>query len=237
MFLGVVQNNNTLALSGAVTASGSSGLAKSGAGALILAGSNSYSGGTTISQGNLAVNGSLVGLTSVFSGGILSGTGTVGGVTVNGGGQIAPGNPAGILKLAGNLTLLPGAALDFSLDTLSDSSKIEMSSQTLLLDGQQFADFNFTPLAGFGRGMYTLIDAGNSQGSLGDDLGGTIDDFPAMLVWSGNNLSLNVTPEPSTLALLGAGALAFLVFRRCTFPAACSGCAGGGGLWRRRGRR
>ena len=30
----------------------------------------------------------------------------------------------------------------------------------LILSGQQFSDFNFTPLAGFGAGTYDLIDFG-----------------------------------------------------------------------------
>ena len=42
-----------------------------------------------------------------------------------------------------------------------------MSSSTLYLNGQNFSDFNFTALSGFGMGIYTLIDAGTISGNLG----------------------------------------------------------------------
>jgi autotransporter-associated beta strand protein len=63
--------------------SGAGMLNKTGAGAVILGGNNSYSGSTIIDNGDLKVNGSL------------SGSGTVGGIS--GAGSINPGNSPGIL--------------------------------------------------------------------------------------------------------------------------------------------
>ncbi len=188
--------------------SGSGALTKAGSGVLALSGSNTYSGRTTINQGELVVNGSLASPVTVNSGGTLGGSGSLSNVTVNPGGSLAPGNPLGGMYLSGYLVLQPGAALDFQLDTPSDSSEIYMSSAALGLVGQQFANFNFTPLAGFGQGNYTLIDAGSISGSLGPSTSGSIDGMPATLaIQGGNEVVLTVVPEPSSLALLAATAL------------------------------
>ena len=79
-------------------------LSKTGAGTMRLSLGNSYSGGTTISNGRLLVNntsgtGSGNGGVTV-NGGALGGTGTIGGaVTVNSGGTLAPGTAASMGKL------------------------------------------------------------------------------------------------------------------------------------------
>jgi autotransporter-associated beta strand protein len=190
--------------------SGPGGLNKLGSGTLILNASNTYYGETDINAGTLAVNGSLNsgGLVVVNNSGILCGTGTVGNVTVNSGGHIAPGNLAGILTLAGDLMLNSGALLDFDLANTAASDKISMTGSTLYLNAQQFSDFVFTPLGGFGAGTYVLIDAGGIQGSLGDDLSGNIGGLSASLSTSGNDLMLNVVPEPSIWLLLATAGLA-----------------------------
>jgi hypothetical protein len=94
-----------------------------------------------------------------------------------------------------------------------------MPTSLLRLSGQQFSDFNFTPLGGFGPGTYLLIDAGSVNGSLGAGTSGTINGLPASLAVQGNDLVLTVVPEPGTLALLvvGAiGALSYAWLRRCS---------------------
>ena len=155
----------------------------------------------------MAVNGSLVSPVTVESGGILSGTGSLSSVTVNAGGQLAPGNSLGVMTLSGSLTLTLGARMDYDLDGLLTDNEVYMPSGHLALTGQQFSDFNFTPLADFGAGTYTLIDAGSIGGSLGAGTSGVIDGLPANLAVQGNDLVLNVSavPEPSTFILLVAG--------------------------------
>jgi len=207
---------------------GSGALVKVGSGTLVLSSTSSYEGGTVVNEGKLSVNGSLASPVMVNSGGTLGGTGSLTSVTVNADGHLSPGNSPGTLHLSGSLTLLAGAAMDFELDTLSTSDEISMPSGYLSLNGQQFTDFLFTPLAGFGPGNYTLIDAGLIDGSLGTNRSGVVGGRSASLFISGNDLMLNVVPEPSSLALLGVGAIGLAgcawrrrtLARRTTKPAA-----------------
>ena len=100
--------------------------------------------------------------------------------------------------------------LDYELGSPADSDEVLMPTGLLALNNQQFTDFNFTPLSGFGPGEYTLIDAGSISGSLGSGTSGTIDDYQANIAVQGDSLVLNVVPEPGTLALLGVAVTAFV---------------------------
>jgi autotransporter-associated beta strand protein len=84
---------------------------------LILAGSNSYTGNTTVAEGELVVSGSIASsaLTSVQSGGILSGTGTLGDTIILNGGTGNPGNSPGTQNIAGDLTWLGGGNYNWQI--------------------------------------------------------------------------------------------------------------------------
>ena len=196
--------------------SGPGGLNKFGSGVLTLIANNTYDGNTQIHAGTLLVTGSLKSGGSVFidEDAVLGGTGTVGYVTVNAGGHIAPGSSAGTLKIAGDLTLNDNAHLDFELGSILASDKISMTNSTLFLHNLDFSDFTFTALSGFGKGTYTLIDAGIISGSLGPNLTGPIDGFSGTLSISGNDLMLTVVPEPAAWILLATAGLAFLTGKR-----------------------
>ena len=182
--------------------SGAGQLIENGQGTLLLVASNSYSGGTTINQGKLAVDGWLTNSAVSVSGGTLGGTGSLGTVTVAPNGQLAPGNPLGAMNLSGTLNLESGAVMDYDLDTPSTSSEVLMPTGELILSGQQLSDFKFMPTANLVPGIYPLIEAGSISGVLGSGTSGTIDGYSATLAVEGNNLVLTVVPEPSTFGLL-----------------------------------
>lgn len=106
--------------------SGTGALTKSGEGTAILTGANSYTGGTTISEGALFVTGSLAsGLVDVQAGTVLGGTGTIAGDvsllgTVTDPAILRPGAPlisSGIdlLTIDGSLTLGEYSMVEFYL--------------------------------------------------------------------------------------------------------------------------
>ncbi len=211
--LSIGNNNANTTYSGVLSGIGS--LAKIGNGTLVLTGSDTYSGPTAVNQGRLVVNGSLLSPVTVGapsgSGGTLGGTGSLTNVTVSASGHLAPGNSPGVLHLSGSLSLLAGAVLDYELGTpITTSDEVSMPSGFLVLNGQQFSDFNFTPLAGFGRGTYTLIDALSISGSLGPISSGTVGGYPANLGIQGGDLVLNVVPEPGTIGILAIAAFGLL---------------------------
>lgn len=91
--------------------SGVGGLSVNGAGALVLTGNNSYSGGTTVSSGTLTVGGSSplgTGAVFVAAAGTLMGTGTIRGpLTVAG--TLKPGNSPGYLTVNATTTMNAGS--------------------------------------------------------------------------------------------------------------------------------
>jgi len=97
---------------GAIT-DGTSSIAviKRGSGQQILSGFNTYTGGTTISNGALLVNGSVAGAVVARAGTTVGGGGAIGGVlTVDAGATLAPGGSIGTLTL-GSSPVLNGAVL------------------------------------------------------------------------------------------------------------------------------
>ena len=98
----VFNRSDALTYAGAI--SGSGAVTKLGDGVLSLTGSNSYSGATTVSAGELKVNGSTgTGAMTIASAAFLSGTGTIGGATTISGTHM-PGNSPGVQTFLSDLT-------------------------------------------------------------------------------------------------------------------------------------
>ena len=221
--LGIDTTGGSLSYNSSIA--GGMGLAKLGGNTLLLTGSDTYTGPTIVNQGMLAVNGSLLSPVTV-NGGTLGGTGSLTSVTINTGGQLAPGGPLGVLNISGSLILGSGAWMDYDLDGSSSDDEIVMPNGLLALNGQQISNFSFTPQPGFGPGNYYLVLAGSISGSLGPSTSGTVGGYPATLAVQGDNLVLNVTPEPSTLVLLAAAAIGLAGYAWQRRRKRCSSLAG-----------
>src|SRR5688572_20551295 len=91
--------------------SGAGGLTVNGTGILVLSGSNTFSGGTTVASGILGVSGDSAlgtGPVLVGAGGTLMGTGTIRGpLTVAG--TLKPGNSPGYLEVSSTVTMNSGS--------------------------------------------------------------------------------------------------------------------------------
>ncbi|MFH1499805.1 MAG: autotransporter-associated beta strand repeat-containing protein [Verrucomicrobiota bacterium] len=186
---------------------GAVGIIKSGAGTLVLAGENDYSGATVVEAGTLLVDGSLAAESTVTvnSGARIGGLGSVGDVTINTGAALAynlanvaqagDGLTAASLSGAGlgDLTIhLTGLGAGFDSDTnyswsvLTSDSVASISLAAITLDTSEFGQA-FT-------GEFNLV---RIEDSLVINYVGT------------------AIPEPSSFALIAGGILlAFSTLRR-----------------------
>ena len=187
-----VADNATLRFDSSIVISGASkSITKSGNGALILAGSDSYSGGTTVGAGRLIVantTGSATGSGAVTIGNntgvaTLAGSGTLSGLvttTTTGANiaHVAPGvntgttnfGVAGTLNLGGGLTMSEiDTNLDFDLSsaTVSGNDLISLNSSALTLSSAFTINYNLlNPGILSTSGNYTLFSGASNLLSL-----------------------------------------------------------------------
>jgi autotransporter-associated beta strand protein len=228
----IINSNNTLELSpasGTQTWSGvieGGGLVeKTGAGTAVLSGNNTYTSITTVSAGTLIIDGTTSGQGqyTVASGATLGGSGTIGtldsDVIING--ILSPGNSPGTLTMdlgTGNLDVSGAESLVFELGTSSDLVSLTTGTLELGTGAIGFSDFAFSDSGGLTNGQYVLFDTGSAiSGTLnGADLSGSIGSLTGTLevINGGQDLALNVIPEPSTLILVGLALGTLVFFRR-----------------------
>src|SRR6185369_9518135 len=108
----VVNNSGTLVfnrvedLTYAGAISGAGEVTKQAAGRLVLTGTHSYTGVTTVSAGTLLVNGVTDTSAITVTGGTLGGNGLITGpVTIQSAGRLAPGTSIGTLTISNSLSL------------------------------------------------------------------------------------------------------------------------------------
>src|SRR4030095_2980978 len=205
-----------------------------GNGELILTGSNSYQGATQVTDGTLRVNGATVSsfVTDVSGTGTLGGNGSVGAVQVEAGGTLAPGDLAGntsilntgALKFTGS-----GAKLTIEIggttaggNNLTGYDQVNVTGGGISLSGAQLTGSllnNFTPLPT--DLFFIIINDGNDavQGTFAQASQVTIGtqvfnisytgNFTGRVATStftgGNDVALQIVPEPGTATLLMLG--------------------------------
>ena len=208
-------------LSGVISGASGIGVIKTGAGKLILAGTNTYTGETKVNQGTLVIDGdnsAATGALTVDATATLMGSGIIGGATtVNG--NLKPGNSPGTLTFDAALTLGSASTSTFEIGSAS-------VYDILKNDGNDIITFNDGATIVFDTAGYT-VNVGDSfqvlnswtrrDGTLGN------------LVFEGTNLGggksldtsnflsngfVTVIPEPATIGMLGLGALVTILIRR-----------------------
>ena len=208
-------------------------LTKTGAGAQILSGNNTYTGATLITAGTLIVDGSLTSAVTVNAGTFCGSGSTTGNVTVgnSAGGHdafIAPGSSAGNFTTTGSLSLLSDATYAFELNgTTGIADKLVANGVSL----NSSAVFSFTLLGGTSglavNDTFTIIDntsGGNISGEFSNLTAGGTFDAGGGLTFAvsgspgvyGNDLilTLETIPEPQTWALLTLSLTTAMVLRR-----------------------
>jgi autotransporter-associated beta strand protein len=213
-------------------------------GTLTVAVGGSINGSTTVNvtnTGTLAVLGSVTGsnILNVNTGGILTGSGSVttannGNVVVGLGGKLQPTAAstlsltlgAGSLDLTAAVTPTNSQSLIFAINATGNSAEVAVTTGTLNIGTGvlEFDDFQFTLTGTFATaatiplfhtdGTNSTIAAGNS---LGTNVNGLINGIPATLAIQGNDVVLQVVPEPNALTMLAGSfgmALGLQRFRR-----------------------
>ncbi len=196
------------------------GLVKESAGTVTLSGQNAFTGGTTVNEGTLLIDGNLgfgLGNVTVNSGGTLGGSGLVGGITLSSG-IVSPGSSPGTLN-AESLFWEAGT-LRFELGpTPATSDHLILSSQLvgLALPSGPYT-FDFVDAGWTTNTTYDLITFDTTTiTNIGDFNFSNGGGFDGEFSYNGNTLQFNVNtvPEPGTLSLVAcAAALGWLLRAR-----------------------
>ena len=195
------------------TISGTGGITKTGAGTVVLAGSNTYLGATSVDAGTLLVNGTHTGggTYTVSSGTMLGGTGSINAnVNVQNGGFLSPGaysieslDVTGAVTLGGTLKIEIDGSTGLC-DLLDVTSSLDITSGIV----------DFDVLGVLSSPAYIFAKYNSLTGSQFSD----VIDLPTGYIIDYNYQNSEqiavVIPEPATVCLLGLGGLGLLRRRK-----------------------
>ena len=207
-------NNQDSLFSGRITNGvGATAIVKTGTGTLTLAGTNGYSGSTTISNGTLQVNGALPTNTVTVAGGTLAGIGVINGpVTVLFGAILSPGtnsSTTGTLTMSNSVTLNTGANLVMQLKKSALTNDLLVVHSNLALNGT----LTMTNLSGtLTEGdSFKILSAGSFSGNF------AALNLPSLaygLGWKTNTVAtngvltvINIQPRFATISLVGTNVI------------------------------
>ncbi len=190
-------------------------LTKQGSGRLLLSGSNSYTGETFISDGELFINGDISRSNLVFVNdrATFGGSGAAGNVRVTDLGILAPGDGTGLLTIKGDLTMDAGSILQMEFrgtgaglfDQLDVDALFTAEGAVLFLDVSYAAAFGDT------FQIFTDTLPGSSSFTIETNLGGG-------LTWDLSQISttgiVSVVPEPSSAVMFAFALGALLLAAR-----------------------
>jgi autotransporter-associated beta strand protein len=198
-------------------------------GTTLFAAANTYTGATNVNAGTLLVNGSIGGsATTVNNGGTLGGNGTLGAVNVASGGNLAPGNSTAILN-SGSFDLQAGGRLSIELGGLNAGVDYD---QLNVLGGVSLAgDLEVSLVNSFSFAMgdlfFAIVNDGIDPvlGSFANassriSVGGVEFDVfysgnsTSNQTFGGNDVVLQVVPEPGNALILASGFGILLGLRR-----------------------
>ena len=194
-------------ISGVISDSvGGFGLTKTGTGTLKLSAANTYTGMTTVAEGELILDGSLAGGVTVDAGAILSGSGAIDGAsTING--MLNPGNSPGTLTFNDALNLGATSETTFEIVDLANFDVLanDGGDTITFADGATIVFDTTGYTANLGDSFLVLNNWAGYGGTLGNltitgtDLGGGLSLDTSALLTDG---TVTVIPEPATIGML-----------------------------------
>jgi fibronectin-binding autotransporter adhesin len=191
--LGGNQPITVSSVGGGVTGAGN--LVKQGSDTLTLAGTQNYTGATTVSNGTLLVSGTLSGSSAVtVAGGTLTGNGSISSaLTVQSGGTFAPGGGLTTLTLSGNLTLQSGSQTKVSVNRNTPANDAATGINQVNYGGTLVVNNLSTNAAQVGD-TFTLFSATSPSGN-----------FSSISGSPGTNLVWNFNPSSGVLSVVAGG--------------------------------